>query len=432
MIITRFLPTQRTTFLSDSGMKLNVVNENLHFNIFESKLGETASLNLYTTSRELDSSAALFLNNFDTIESPGDAASSLDNYLQSKCAIIKVSRLSGKKEMCILMVGLDAVGMTTIFQQLNLGQIDTRGPTIGRLVKERGLVRTEIEKYQVVIIQMNGVDHSSESIDVSYAELGMVEMLQLKHHFGNQRLNSHLCLGFESEREMNAAIMLTRRFSFDCNIMLAGLMIEQPRNPFNASLSLTNRAASSGLITGLDILESGLLGKEALNIRRSGGGSRSNNGKKNVSTSGNSSKRTCMTNVSSSDDHDSEDEVKPIDNEMANFVASKQSGVGYGTKSLLEQYRETYGNAEYDYDPYDDDLYEGQKIPDHIQSICDNFEIKWRERFMNYLEVQTDGKAMINSIQNGDHPLPVIAQVSLAGTAPNAPPTLKDPKFWTA
>ncbi|GKB22104.1 hypothetical protein Tco_0856027, partial [Tanacetum coccineum] len=28
--------------------------------------------------------------------------------------------------------------------------------------------------------------------------------------------------------------------------------------------------------------------------------------------------------------------------------------------------------------------------------------------------------------------LPVVAQVSLAGTAPNAPPTLKDPKFWTA
>ncbi|GJS26395.1 hypothetical protein Tco_0487015 [Tanacetum coccineum] len=56
----------------------------------------------------------------------------------------------------------------------------------------------------------------------------------------------------------------------------------------------------------------------------------------------------------------------------------------------------------------------------------------WRERFMNYLEEQTDGEAMINSIQNGDHPLPVVAQVSLAGTAPNAPPTLKDPQFWTA
>nr|GEZ27080.1 reverse transcriptase domain-containing protein [Tanacetum cinerariifolium] len=33
---------------------------------------------------------------------------------------------------------------------------------------------------------------------------------------------------------------------------------------------------------------------------------------------------------------------------------------------------------------------------------------------------------------NGDQPLPVIAQVSLAGTAQNAPPTLKDPYFWTA
>nr|GFC52402.1 hypothetical protein [Tanacetum cinerariifolium] len=49
-----------------------------------------------------------------------------------------------------------------------------------------------------------------------------------------------------------------------------------------------------------------------------------------------------------------------------------------------------------------------------------------------YLEEQTDGEAMINSIQNGDQPLPVIAEVSLAGNAQNAPPTLKDLKFWTA
>nr|GEW13417.1 histone-lysine N-methyltransferase ATX2-like isoform X1 [Tanacetum cinerariifolium] len=51
---------------------------------------------------------------------------------------------------------------------------------------------------------------------------------------------------------------------------------------------------------------------------------------------------------------------------------------------------------------------------------------------MNYLEEQMDGKAMIYSIQNGDHPLPIVAQVSLARTALNAIPTLKDPKFWTA
>nr|GFB58235.1 hypothetical protein [Tanacetum cinerariifolium] len=57
---------------------------------------------------------------------------------------------------------------------------------------------------------------------------------------------------------------------------------------------------------------------------------------------------------------------------------------------------------------------------------------QWLERFMNYLEEQTDGEAMINSIQNGNQPLPVMAQVSFAGKAQNAPPTLKDPKFWTA
>nr|GEZ62654.1 hypothetical protein [Tanacetum cinerariifolium] len=37
---------------------------------------------------------------------------------------------------------------------------------------------------------------------------------------------------------------------------------------------------------------------------------------------------------------------------------------------------------------------------------------QWCERFMNYLEEPTDGEAMINSIQNGDKPLPVIAQVN--------------------
>nr|GEX18822.1 hypothetical protein [Tanacetum cinerariifolium] len=51
---------------------------------------------------------------------------------------------------------------------------------------------------------------------------------------------------------------------------------------------------------------------------------------------------------------------------------------------------------------------------------------QWRERFMNYLEEQIDGEAMINSIQNGDQPLPVIAQVSLAGNAQNAPLICKD------
>nr|GEX06158.1 integrase, catalytic region, zinc finger, CCHC-type, peptidase aspartic, catalytic [Tanacetum cinerariifolium] len=39
---------------------------------------------------------------------------------------------------------------------------------------------------------------------------------------------------------------------------------------------------------------------------------------------------------------------------------------------------------------------------------------QWVERFMNYLEEQTDEEAMINSIKNGDQPLPRVTQVKAA------------------
>ncbi|GKG63977.1 hypothetical protein Tco_0647344, partial [Tanacetum coccineum] len=37
-----------------------------------------------------------------------------------------------------------------------------------------------------------------------------------------------------------------------------------------------------------------------------------------------------------------------VDNEMASYLASKPSEGGYGAISLLEQWRETYGNVDYD------------------------------------------------------------------------------------
>ncbi|GJR37807.1 reverse transcriptase domain-containing protein [Tanacetum coccineum] len=64
-----------------------------------------------------------------------------------------------------------------------------------------------------------------------------------------------------------------------------------------------------------------------------------------------------LKRVNSSGYHDSDDEVASVDNDMANFLASKD--VGYVTNSLLEQWKESYGNGEYDYDPYNDDIYEG-------------------------------------------------------------------------
>nr|GEU71771.1 hypothetical protein [Tanacetum cinerariifolium] len=56
---------------------------------------------------------------------------------------------------------------------------------------------------------------------------------------------------------------------------------------------------------------------------------------------------------------------------------------------------------------------------------------QWVERFMNYLEEQTDGKAMINSIKNDDQPLPRVTQVSIAGTTSTKQPPLKDKSMWS-
>nr|GEZ23478.1 hypothetical protein [Tanacetum cinerariifolium] len=63
-----------------------------------------------------------------------------------------------------------------------------------------------------------------------------------------------------------------------------------------------------------------------------------------------------LEKVVSSCDYDSEDEVTLVDNEMASFLAKND---GYGTQSLLEQWKESYENDDYEYNPYDDDLYEG-------------------------------------------------------------------------
>nr|GEW28384.1 hypothetical protein [Tanacetum cinerariifolium] len=56
---------------------------------------------------------------------------------------------------------------------------------------------------------------------------------------------------------------------------------------------------------------------------------------------------------------------------------------------------------------------------------------QWVERFMNYLEEKTYGEAMINSIKNGDQPLPHVTQVSIAGTTSTEQPPLKDKSMWS-
>ncbi|GJT67068.1 hypothetical protein Tco_1018548, partial [Tanacetum coccineum] len=67
-----------------------------------------------------------------------------------------------------------------------------------------------------------------------------------------------------------------------------------------------------------------------------------------------------VKNVEYPEDCDSEDEVASVDNDMAHSMASER--VGFGTQSLPEQWRDSYGNGNYDEDPYDDDMYVTGKV----------------------------------------------------------------------
>ena len=55
--------------------------------------------------------------------------------------------LFGKKEMRILMVGLDAAGKTTILYKLKLGEIVTTIPTIGKLIIKKFLLSVTFHSY---------------------------------------------------------------------------------------------------------------------------------------------------------------------------------------------------------------------------------------------------------------------------------------------
>ncbi|KAG4198227.1 Pyridoxine 5'-phosphate synthase [Gossypium arboreum] len=110
------------------------------------------------------------------------------------------------------------------------------------------LVRKHDIEFNVVVSQMNGADHPSESIHVLHVGKMRMKLCKGKTTIVKEYYSSsmQLCgvrgggnaaaqalfwqakkgfsvvLAFESERERNAAIMLARRFAFDCNIMLAG------------------------------------------------------------------------------------------------------------------------------------------------------------------------------------------------------------------
>ncbi|GJZ72883.1 beta-caryophyllene synthase, partial [Tanacetum coccineum] len=75
---------------------------------------------------------------------------------------------------------------------------------------------------------------------------------------------------------------------------------------------------------------------------------------------------------------ESDSEFEVVFDETANLriLTSGKDGSdkGYGTNSLLEQWRDSYPDND-DYDPYDDDMYENHDLSEHLQSICDDLDI---------------------------------------------------------
>lgn len=131
------------------------------------------------------------------------------------------------------------------FALTTTGPID---PAAGLGNYVESLVRRHDTEFNVIVIQMNGVDQPSESIHILHVGKMRIKLCKGKTTmakeyysptmqlcgvrgggnaaaqavFWKAKLGVSFALAFESERERNAAIMLARRFAFDCNIMLAG------------------------------------------------------------------------------------------------------------------------------------------------------------------------------------------------------------------
>ncbi|GJR00153.1 retrovirus-related pol polyprotein from transposon TNT 1-94 [Tanacetum coccineum] len=75
---------------------------------------------------------------------------------------------------------------------------------------------------------------------------------------------------------------------------------------------------------------------------------------------------------------ESDSEVELVFDETANIriptSGKDESDKGYGTNSLLEQWRDSYPDND-NYDPYDDDMYENHDLSEHLQSIFDDLDI---------------------------------------------------------
>lgn len=88
----------------------DVVNENLHFSFFEQRLGQGFSGDAIMQAGHIDPGTFMFLNDYNTLEQPGDTASTPDKYLQKFWEIQTYTRSRVKM----------AIGLEAHFSQPNI------------------------------------------------------------------------------------------------------------------------------------------------------------------------------------------------------------------------------------------------------------------------------------------------------------------------
>nr|GEW18568.1 hypothetical protein [Tanacetum cinerariifolium] len=77
------------------------------------------------------------------------------------------------------------------------------------------------------------------------------------------------------------------------------------------------------------------------------------------------------------------------------------------------------------------EIFEGEMIHIHNAFVQDEDHTYGKVACIAHkLKGTTDGEAKINSIKNGDQPLPCVTQVSIAGTSSTEQPHLKDKSMW--
>jgi GH35 family endo-1,4-beta-xylanase len=115
----------------------DVVNENLHFNFFESKLGPSASAQIYQQVGKMDSTPILFMNEFNVLEQPGDA-----NAVPSKY-VAKMNQIRSYPGNSGLKLG---VGLESHFSTPNIPYMKSSLDTLAKLKLPMWLTEVDVVK----------------------------------------------------------------------------------------------------------------------------------------------------------------------------------------------------------------------------------------------------------------------------------------------